>query len=827
MRKSDAVFWPYVFLAFAVPGQFFLSQRENSWTLVPAFLFWGLALYGLRFVSNPGQKITTPIPPWGEVAALTAIFLVAVAFRFFRIDSFPCGISVDQAVTGLGGLEVQQGWRPVFDSPLFDFPCLIFYPAAAWFHFFTPTQSHLALFFIAFSLAAWPWIYWVFRQWAGPGPALLAVFFLAVARWDIYVDRWGTFYLWPGFFIYATLAFWLRGLSSGKTWAYLASGLFMGLGLYGYYSYRIFPFLMAGLALWEILRNPGVFRRDRLRWAGMALIFTALAFPLLWHWAQEPHFGQGYPQQQFIGRQVLQQKSLMPLVQNGLDFLAMFNRRGDLSPKQTIDSAPMLDSVTGALAFLGLAFAFFKREGRSSVYPLFLFAGLSLNNVLCTDPQNICHVLPLLPCITFWAGLALWRLANGWKGVMGSWRNVAVGLVLASASVLNYHQLFDVQAMGKDNPAVFDLGPTLVGKKIAEEGYQYDFVLRPNFGWHWTVQFLGHGRQGDFRNWDWPQDPVFAPVSPGKKGVCFVMAEGDQGVFNLLKSLYPEGQAETVKDSRGNILFCTLCVSHEDLLAEKGLQRIFSGRKPTNYPFFPKGLPGGQLVGRFSGKLFVRQSGPQYFWAGPGTEASWRIDGKPCPGQKPFFLVRGFHTLELGLRARAASQVRLFTRGPDGRDLELDSSLLTTLPLAQGLEADYFQPKADGKTLVYRQWDPLVNFTHRTDLALFNPPLSIRWSGKILIEREGLYDFLALTEPTDRAQVTLDGKALTPPGPVPTGSVTLDKGWHSIRLDFQMGDGYASAISLAWKKPGDEKYEIIPPQAFGPVEAAGVSASSP
>ena len=34
-----------------------------------------------------------------------------------------------------------------------------------------------------------------------------------------------------------------------------------------------------------------------------------------------------------------------------------------------------------------------------------------------------------------------------------------------------------------------------------------------------------------------------------------------------------------------------------------------------------------------------------------------------------------------------------------------------------------------------------------------------------------------------------------------------------------MGGDFLSAVNLAWKKPGDMKYEIIPPQDFGPVEA--------
>lgn len=816
MRSLSFKFSLYVFLLFAVLGQIFWAQRENAWTLVPALLFWGLALYGLKgILVGPAGVENNGISPLWEGLVFATILAVGAGFRIFRIDVFPCGVSVDQASTGLGGLKILGGWRPFFETPPFQMPLVVYYPVAAWFKLFPPTQTALAFFSVVISLCSFPAIYWTFRQLSGSGPALFALAFLSFARWDAYLGRWDNVNLMPVFFAYTVLFFWLRGLATGRVHAYLAAGFFLALGLYGYYSFWIFPFLLAGLAIWEARHNPRTARRDRTAWAGLFLVFAAVASPLLWHWLHDPHFGLSHPREEFVGGEILAHKSLMPLVENVFKFLEMFSREGDPSPKQTFDSAPMLDGVTGTLAVLGLAMAFFKPKERSSAYPLVLFAGFSLNNILSTSPANILHVLPLLPCVVYWAGSALWRLARLGRGELKPWYYGGVGLAFLSAAALNYQQLFDVQARGKDNPAVFDLGPTLVGKKIAAEGSRYDFLLRPNFGKNWIVQFLGYRHQDDFRNWDWPRDPTLSMVCPGKKGACFVMGEGDQGMFNFLRSLYPGGQAQIVKDGRGDLLFYALRVSREDLIAGQGLRGILTGRKPVNVTSFPKGLPGGALAGRFSGNLFIRQSGLQYFWAGKGDQVSWSIDGRTFADRKPVFLIRGFHTLELGLRTRDASRLRLFTRGPDGQDVELDSSLLSTRPLARGLEADYFQPQAGGETLVYRQWDPLVNFTHRTDLALFNPPLSIRWSGKIWIGKEGSYDFLALTEPADRAQVTLDGKALTPPGPVPSGLVTLGKGWHSIQLDFQMGMAYASAISLAWKKPGNEKYEIIPPQVFG------------
>ncbi len=780
-------------------GQFFLSQRQSDWTLLPTFLFFSLALWAWNFFGGPEPTPAPSLSRRAETLALAGLFLLAAFFRVFRIDSFPCGISVDQASTGLGGLEVLHGWRPVFETPLLQIPSLIFYPAAVWFRFLAPTQTHLALLCVVFSLTTSLWVYWGFRQLAGPGPAILTLVLLAISSWDCYLGRWAVINLMPGLFIYSTLALWLKGLSKGKALAYLASGFFLGLGLYSYYAYRIFPFVMAVLALWEIRNNPALFRRDRIRWAGMLAVFTAVTAPLCWHWFHEPSFGQGYPGSQFIGWEIWRRKSPALFVENVLRFLGMFNREGDPSPKQTADCAPMLDGVTGALAILGLAWALLHRRERKSSYPLALFAGLGLNNILCTDPTNACHVLPLLPCVTYWAGSALWQLGARWTAGSRLWKRAATGVLLALAAGLNYHQLFDIQAAGKSNPAVFDLGPTLAGRKIAREGDQYDFVLCPAFALHCTVRFLAYDHQADYRLWDWPRDLAVPALSPGKKGIVYLMAEGEEGIYRFLKALYPGCQTEIEKGPQGSPLLCAVRVSREELLASRGLRSVS-----------PK---------VFSGNLFIPQTGFRQFASDPAGGTSWKIDGQPVPRRKPVFLVRGFHALEIGT-APGRAPGRYWTQGPDGTVTAINSDSLTTLPVNHGLEASYYEGPPGVGPLSNIQWDPLVNFTNRADWALSEGPFSIQWKGRVWIPKEGRYDFWALTEDGDWAQWIIDGRALSPGGPSPSGSAGLRRGWHNLVVDFRGGKDFSSAMSLAWKKPGEGRYEMIPPQAFGAVQSS-------
>lgn len=310
-----------------------------------------------------------------------------------------------------------------------------------------------------------------------------------------------------------------------------------------------------------------------------------------------------------------------------------------------------------------------------------------------------------------------------------------------------------------------------------------------------------------------------AEVPPGKKGVCFVLREGEEGILRLLESLYPACQTETVRDRQGVPMIFYARIPADPFLVSRGLVMTSASGLHRNCPDFPGDLPKGPFRGSLEGQMFLQQSGIHRFWADATRKTAWKVDGKSFGNKGALFLERGFHDMKVELQTADASKVRLFAEEPEGGLVSLDSSRLTRLPLNRGLEASYFQPQASGPTPVYRQWDPMVNFVSRTDLALFTAPLNVRWRGRVLAPAPGRYDFLVLTEPGDKAQLALDGKILAGPSPSPAASAVLSRGWHKLDLEFQMGGDFLSAVNLAWKKPGDMKYEIIPPQDFGPVEA--------
>lgn len=258
-----------------------VGQSNSLWTGL-AYYAIAVGLFLYTFNSWKQENLQkAEINPILECGLFGLIMLIAAFFRVYKLDEIPNGIFMDQGFEGLGGLMIGHndfhqpvyslGDQPVFEvgkpfwqQPFFigkplEAPAFLLYLLAAWFKFFQPNQFTLYLFFASLALAAFPLIYWTFRQIAGPRMALLTLYFLAVMRWHVNFSRNGFPTIEVPFYMFGTLAFLLYGFRKGKTWAFCVSAVFLSLGLYTYQAFKIFPLLLVSYSLYEFLGdNPKV-----------------------------------------------------------------------------------------------------------------------------------------------------------------------------------------------------------------------------------------------------------------------------------------------------------------------------------------------------------------------------------------------------------------------------------------------------------------------------------------------------------------------------------------------------------------------------------------
>lgn len=132
-------------------------------------------------------------------------------------------------------------------------------------------------------------------------------------------------------------------------------------------------------------------------------------------------------------------------------------------------------------------------------------------------------------------------------------------------------------------------------------------------------------------------------------------------------------------------------------------------------------------------------------------------------------------------------------------------------PWNRGLKGVYVNSSDKNAKPIAVQWDPVLNFTGKRDFPFTTaPPFRIHWTSKLEIATAGNYEFQFLT--TDRGKIWLDGRPVTLEKPL-----ALIKGPRALRVDYEKDGGDSMAFSLIWKKPGQEKWEVVPATAFGKI----------
>jgi hypothetical protein len=132
-------------------------------------------------------------------------------------------------------------------------------------------------------------------------------------------------------------------------------------------------------------------------------------------------------------------------------------------------------------------------------------------------------------------------------------------------------------------------------------------------------------------------------------------------------------------------------------------------------------------------------------------------------------------------------------------------------PWERGLKGIYVNAADWNAEPVSVQTDPILNFTSKFDFPFTQPPpFRIRWTGILEFPQTGDYKFQVLT--IDSAQLWLDRKPVSLEKPF-----RLAAGPHKLRLDFEKDSGDSLALNFLWKKPGTDKWEVVPATAFGKI----------
>ena len=202
---------------------------------------------------------------WLIAGSLLAILAVAAFFRLYRFADLPFGIWYDEAEHGLQAQRILASpeFRPIFEGAV-NGPAHYLYLVAGMFQLFGESVQSVRAVSVLFGLLTVLAGYLVGRELFGRTIGLALAYLLAVSSWLVTLNRFGMYSTSSTpLFTLLTIGFLLRAMRTGRISDYGLAGLWLGLGLCFYTSFRLFVPVVGIFVLHSLLTSGGA-RASRL-----------------------------------------------------------------------------------------------------------------------------------------------------------------------------------------------------------------------------------------------------------------------------------------------------------------------------------------------------------------------------------------------------------------------------------------------------------------------------------------------------------------------------------------------------------------------------------
>jgi 4-amino-4-deoxy-L-arabinose transferase-like glycosyltransferase len=506
-----------------------------------------------RAVSRPGWQVL--VSRWTLLVVLC--FGIGAFYRFYRLESTPPEMVSDHAEKLLDVYDVLHGQTSIFFPRNTGREAFQMYLTAAVILIFNTGYSFLSL-KIGTALAGLltiPYIYLLGKEMGSRRIGLIAMLFAGMAYWPNVISRAALrFTLYP-FFAAPTLFYLLRGLRTRNRNDFILSGVFLGLGLHGYSTFRIVPFVVViAVVIYLLHAQASGARRQTILNLLVLVIISALVFlPLLRYTLENPEM-VAYRALTRVGdaERDLPGSPVTIFFLNLWRAVTMFAWDNGQIWVHSVTGRPALDVVSAALFYLGVALAGVRYLRRRHWLDLFLILAvplLMLPSILSLafpdeNPSLNRTGAALIPVFLLTAAALDGLIAavqRGWPGAPG--RRLAWGLAifLAGWSAIQNYDLVFVQYQQAYQLSAWNT--TEMGRILEDFAGS---IGAPDTAWvvaypYWVDTRLV-GINAGFPTRDtaiWPDQIAGTLEQPGPK--LFLVNPSDQQGQAVLRQLYPQG----------------------------------------------------------------------------------------------------------------------------------------------------------------------------------------------------------------------------------------------------------------------------------------------
>jgi 4-amino-4-deoxy-L-arabinose transferase-like glycosyltransferase len=565
VRRYDVLIGiPLALLAFALfGGNRFSLLNVGLWLLSLAFLiraFW---------ISSPRSKnwlqkartffldphLTLKITPlWLVVGAAIAF---VIFFRFYHLNQVPPEMVSDHAEKLLDVYDVLNGKTSIYFPRNTGREFFQFYLTAAIILLFNTGVTFLSL-KLGTALAGLftlPYIYLLGKEVGNRWAGFWAMFFAGIAYWPNVYSRLGLrFPLYP-LFAAPTLYYLIRGLRTSNRNDFILAGLALGLGLHGYTSFRIVPFLVIiAVALYLIHRQSQGARKQALYGLGVLVAISFVIFLPLFRFALENPELFAYRAFTRLSdwEQPLPGPAWQIFLQNLWNAVTMFFWSDGGIWVHSVTYRPALDVVSGALLFLGIALLIVRYARNRNWVDIFLIISIPMLMMpsilsLAFPGENPSlnrtsgAIIPVFVII----GIAMDSIVRGLKSRLtqragNGLAGVVVLILVAWASFQNYDLVFNQyqKVYLRSSWNTSEIGQII--RSFSESIGSADDVWVVGYPYWVDTRLVGINAGYPTKDYAiWPEQFQDTLTNPRTK--LFILNPQDSEGLRKLKEVYPQG----------------------------------------------------------------------------------------------------------------------------------------------------------------------------------------------------------------------------------------------------------------------------------------------
>ena len=372
-----------------------------------------------------------------------------------------------------------------------------------------------------------------------------SAFVLAILYWHLSFSRLGLEPILVPFFASLALAALVRGLNTGRWYAFLLAGVALGGSLYTYKAGYLVPLIALLFVAWAAVAERGFLRRYRLGLLLVAAAAVLVAAPIAIYFATHPaNFWQRPASVALVSGEAPAQASWQALGQNLSPVLSMFFLEGDANPRSNLPGRPALDPFLASLFLVGLARSLVQFRRPARMLPLLWLGVMILPTLMSRDAPHFGRAIGATPALAVLCAVGGWSLWQGALRLPSRWaspwvrRALAVGLAagLALSTVSTAQAYFRTWGGSASLFYAYDEGLVQVTDYMNARPPGEDVYLSPTPADHFTLQYLA---RRPFSSFDGRHG--FVLPAPGHAATYIVLVQEDGATLANLRQVAPQG----------------------------------------------------------------------------------------------------------------------------------------------------------------------------------------------------------------------------------------------------------------------------------------------